>query len=815
VGRHSLARRIADKRLWGGLAVAYVTFTSFTGPNYGPISTGLDYSWRYGLNYLAQSHYTYGRDVTFTYGPLGYLVYPLDIGANLSHAIIFSVIMQILLAAILLYFVFALKKSVPVLLFAVAYAVTCVVGLFWLQSPEFLFLSRIALCFCASLVADNRIGYCAAPIGGVLAGMSLFVKSGVGEAALVMLVVFCAMFAVRNRRAAWRVVLLSSVAYLLTVSLLSAHYFHSYHDFAVWVRASYELSAGYSVAMSSSATSHWLLVVGLPVLVSLGAYTGWLLLSFRKRSRLSLIGVVLLVSVVFGLRYGLVRQDGHQLIFFVLLLNVLCLLILASSNTRELKVGAICFVTVLVLTLPYFGQLKMSSAVASDPALAHAPISERLRTTLWSRMIPDATGLLSGQRAWSYVSSLIHLGNTREALHISSAVRLKADALPTQWVNEISSHNGTVDVVPWEICYCPANNLHWNPNPVLQTYSAYTPYLDDWSARHYEGANAPDFLIVDFKDIDGRHVLMDAPATTRSIISNYELDQEDSQANRTLLQRKGQPLEVDLEAVDVIKTEDGYVNQWISVPSSNYLLFVDVDMRLTLWGRAMKTAYRIPPVNIDLIYDSGKYSSYRIIPDTAKDGLLINYLPSSSEELSQLLAGISNDRVAMFRISGPGAAYYQRKISLSWEQLTRTIEYREPEHLNPQELALVPGSTLFHVDRVDGGLLSELTSPIVVNTKTQNVITISGWAVDANSGSPAGGVFINVDDRMDIQAYYGVERPDVAEHFGISGYRFSGFSVAFPASMLDNGQHVLTLKIVTAGKKEYYRPDQSIVIEIK
>jgi hypothetical protein len=135
---------------------------------------------------------------------------------------------------------------------------------------------------------------------------------------------------------------------------------------------------------------------------------------------------------------------------------------------------------------------------------------------------------------------------------------------------------------------------------------------------------------------------------------------------RLLLEKKIQPTE---ESLKVVSQQEVDVNQWVLVPRSSSLLFVDVDMRLTLLGTATKTLFRIPPINVDLIYDSGKSVSYRMIPDTARDGLLINYLPLNIEELSQLLTGVTGDTVKMFRISGPGTTYYNHEVDLTWKEM--------------------------------------------------------------------------------------------------------------------------------------------------
>lgn len=87
--------------------------------------------------------------------------------------------------------------------------------------------------------------------------------------------------------------------------------------------------------------------------------------------------------------------------------------------------------------------------------------------------------------------------------------------------------------------------------------------------------------------------------------------------------------------------------------------------------------------------------------------------------------------------------------------------------------------------------------------------------MDQKAGQAAGGVFINIDGQKDIPAIYGLDRSDVARYFNVSTYRFSGFSASFATSLLDKGQHALSVKIVTADKKGYYESDQKIILEVR
>ncbi|MGH9591856.1 MAG: hypothetical protein ACRD5L_02100, partial [Bryobacteraceae bacterium] len=68
---------------------------------YWPVDATIDNTWVFALNYAAAHGLAYGRDVIWTSGPLGYLVYPLDIGRNIAQALVFQSAVWAVLIAIL------------------------------------------------------------------------------------------------------------------------------------------------------------------------------------------------------------------------------------------------------------------------------------------------------------------------------------------------------------------------------------------------------------------------------------------------------------------------------------------------------------------------------------------------------------------------------------------------------------------------------------------------------------------------------------------------------------------------------------------
>src|SRR5262249_26477031 len=66
-----------------------------------PLDDSIDNTWMFALNYAAAHGLKLGRDVVWTTGPLGYLVFPQDIGRNLAQAFVFQGVIWVVMIAIL------------------------------------------------------------------------------------------------------------------------------------------------------------------------------------------------------------------------------------------------------------------------------------------------------------------------------------------------------------------------------------------------------------------------------------------------------------------------------------------------------------------------------------------------------------------------------------------------------------------------------------------------------------------------------------------------------------------------------------------
>jgi hypothetical protein len=210
---------------------------------------------------------------------------------------------------------------------------------------------------------------------------------------------------------------------------------------------------------------------------------------------------------------------------------------------------------------------------------------------------------------------------------------------------------GTVDVIPEQPTYVGANDLHWNPRPVFQSYAVQTPALDRLNAAHFISAGAPDFVLYGFGAIDSHHPLFDEPATIREVFCRYEVLTREGQL---LALRKVAPRCGELSLIEQ-HTVGWYTD--IPVPETQDGLQVALDVRYSWRGELMRLALRAPPVTIGIMYENGARYSYRLVPGLARSGLWIGHLPHDLDGVQALLSGQALPAVRSFRLEGAKADF--------------------------------------------------------------------------------------------------------------------------------------------------------------
>jgi hypothetical protein len=449
---------------------------------------GVDQSWKVAISLAHVQGLRFGRDLFFTYGPLGYL-------SNPSEAYYPGVVLGLVYCTVTIGILYgalctALRRWMPM---PAAIAITAIFSLpaASINTPE---LGAIAATvFGVGLLHPSKVDEPLAPwipiVLGSLAALELCVKFSVGT--FFILVTAALVLARPGRRRTIPLAALSFVTALVVLWVLSGQ---RLGDLVPWLRSSSRIAAGYSDAMAIPGVDdiHWLgwalLAVPAALLVAWAATR--LLRDGRKY-----VPVVAFTGLVFWFftKQGFVRLDPHRDVTFVALAALIATVGWWSwERVLALAVAGFCLCTVLI------GQLPWRSKVYK---LAVQHIEAPKEVWQVARLLTDS----DKRRATE----------ARDREKILNAYYVDAPVLDRV--------RGTVHVDPWDVAAVWAAGLEWHPTPVFQTYFGFDSGVDHSNAEALRGDHAPDTILrIPGKAIDRRVPIWESPEYQVAMTCNYD-----------------------------------------------------------------------------------------------------------------------------------------------------------------------------------------------------------------------------------------------------------------------------------------------------
>ncbi|MFN7943251.1 MAG: hypothetical protein U0X73_16795 [Thermoanaerobaculia bacterium] len=602
-----------------GAAVVVLAVVWLWPPLGQPAVPGLDHGYAWGLNEAHARGWTHGAELTFPYGPLGWVLLAQPVGDNLAGQRIFQLASQALLAIGL---AIALAEGA---------ALAAIVGFVavWLFAVDRLAiqLELQHVLVLAVLLAPSTIGERVRRGTGALAGVWAVVlalaKTSLGVVAVALLAGWAAALAVR-RPAGWRrelawTALAAGAATVVGIAAL----FGSVPTFLHWLALEHQLLAGFSAAMSLPGP-RTTLTAGLALLLACAAAPA---LAFAARARVALWWAAVLPAVAIVWKHGFVRQDVHVDLFLFFLAGLVGVAALLVRRPGDL-VPLVAIVAALV---------GANAVTTRDLGTPHPP---------------SGASIFLGRTGRANLLGAFDLGGRQRILYAESG-----DALaPLAWgegARRLAAAGGTFDVVPWDLVRLPINDLAWRPNPLLQLYTAYTPRLDAEIARHFAGERAPDHLLVHFAPIDDRQTLWEAPATWEAIAERYAPAAEQPLAKFLVLDRRATPRAVERRELGRAALVP-WVRSDLPAIAPGEELTVALALRPTPFGRLRGALYRTEPVLVEVGFLPGRRQTFRLLPAQAGGDLLLDPPCRSLSELAAWLAGNAGSHPTSLRLVGAG-----------------------------------------------------------------------------------------------------------------------------------------------------------------
>lgn len=569
------------RRLW--IVSAIIALLAWP-VGFGVPYTGLDASWMSGLYMGVHSGKDFGSQVVFTYGPLGFLAWPMLWYSWLAVvALLFSAIV---------YFAFTftmtalLERTVGLLGAAV------IVFLYLVTVPDLEQLPLIlAVALALGALRDDRSDHAVMVLaigGGTLSAFELLIKLSVGP--VILLICLVAMIAARASRREWSLFASFSVGGFLLLWLIAGQSLGSLWDYGV---NGFQVVTGYNEAMELAGGPEWF-KVGLP-LFAVGLVIVTACAPFGDRRRRAGAVVLVAIAAFTSFKYGIVRfEPAHLSLGLSAMLGIWLVMPWRRSLVPAFLVATVVLAGVALHIYPgeprldpwrnvqTFGE---TAELVLRPGLRQQKVNEsRAGMQAVYNLDPETLALLQGKR---------------------------------------------VQVDPWEIAVTWAYELDWHPLPVIQNYTAYTQKLDRLNSEAVEDAETgPEVILrqnpggtgalAGARSFEGRMGAWDPPEQNFETVCNFVPvhTTETWQVLERVPNRCGPQ--------KLISEAEANAGESVQVPQAHRgeLVLMDIEgvkveglekLRSLLW----RPRVRLASLNDGLVVS-------RLVPDTAEDGLVVS-----------------------------------------------------------------------------------------------------------------------------------------------------------------------------------------------
>lgn len=437
-----------------------------------------------------------------------------------------------------------------------------------------------------------------------------------------------------------------------------------------FIFSSLEITKGYSQSMGIVGNSNELAV---GIVLSLGILILGVSAVFFDLRNLG-GAIALLILALMSFKHGFVRQDVHVLLFafaapaYLVSLGALVINRESSRSVQSIKffwIGLVTLATIFALSLGLetsaFTKHYDLQPIQSLAAFRPAALTQK-------------------------ISSLIHPHSSAEQLLSQKRTSL-APAEITSPTVLAALQEKTFDVQPWEVSLIEANNLKWQPAPIFQSYSAYTRWLDKKNLAAYQ-AHPPDKILYSFLAIDSRHPYFDQPQTTLFTQCHYQQQKDIPPLNLpatgelVILEKRSTPLCTPKDASRLGKPLSVQWNEEVQLnpfkqtfSSAGHILILKLNIQYSLLGKLYNAIYRTPPIYIAVTYQTGRRVGYRIVPDTAKSGLIVGNLPLDLQGALRDFDGVDNSSpVRSLSVVTLNQKIFTKKIAMSFWDLKKQAQ---------------------------------------------------------------------------------------------------------------------------------------------
>lgn len=555
-------------------------------------TTELDASWRMVIAHATEHGLQFGRDIAFTYGPMGYLLSYTYAGKLLAGNWIWQIGGNLFIAAGLWRFGTMLSTRRTALYYGFLF---CLGSIF----SDAMLMNFIIVFALMMIRPEFQRWYWLTVIGSFFAIFSLMKFTSLFLCGFIVMAA-TAFFLSANRR---REAAVLGGSFVLGFLVGWVGYGQSLRALPDFIEHGLEVSLGYPGAMAEDAPPavFW---CGLIAALGIGTYFVLYLASERDRLKAWYATSVLGAICLLNWKHGFTRADGHVLAHFIPLLIIVCAYpVLTDDTGRHAKWKALAL---------------WVSAVASVAGIAFfMPVIVTMAAQSWN------------YRVRQVVYTLTHFSAEKNGLRVAwdeAADKVRLKYIPDYVGNERVTHLGD------DQGYSLLNGFNFAPMPSIQSYSAYTPALNELNYRFLSAPSGPRYVIQRYQALQPRLPPLEDSLTQKALYQSYYYELEEG--GLILWRRPSTGIPNPLETEQLLLDKTVRFDETIPIPETGGRpVWAEVHIASSFLGRLRQLFYKPPHLEFSAEYADGTKERFRFVQAMGKAGFILSPLFRSGKDL--------------------------------------------------------------------------------------------------------------------------------------------------------------------------------------
>lgn len=586
-------------KIWIALAFFLSCILTLNLNPLSPPDTNPEASWVAVLTYAMSEPLQFGKDFIFTYGPLGFLVCAWYAGKLFTFTFFGRLAIQAIYFGLVFFYSKKFYPKYRFLFLIISFLST------QHQFGKFAYVLMLAglICLESPNEKKDRIAFAVAAFS-----LSVFclVKGNLLFLALIILGLVL-LYHLLNKN--WKLSTALFATFIISFLSLWLLMGQKLANIGAYLRGSFEISSGYSEAMSLWPKTS-ILILGI-LLAALCAIQLIQFLFKNSPDYKRCIFVFLILSASFFIEWksGFVRADGHTADWFIFggLIGAIIPLFFnpySCFTKTQVFLGTAAFllsISTIPYVLPgfYFGCKTI--------------IASHWNHNLWNLTHPKAIAQIAKRE-------VIQSRQKNAFTKIKNIIGPK-----------------TVDFIGFSQGILILNQLHYTPRPSFEGYSTYTSFLNARNIDFYRSPAAPQYVILQLHPIDYRFSALEESDILALLVQYYEpvfLEEDYLLLRKIAASPSGTILTSN--HFDFIESKRLKLTDVCTLPNAS-AVWCKMDLRPTLIGKILNFLFQSPPVFIETVNSEKIVSLNRILPTIARNGFILSPAFSSTDEFLKAL----------------------------------------------------------------------------------------------------------------------------------------------------------------------------------